>query len=176
MSPKYNRKLADIPSLAGITGGGELAVTEDHLVHARANKAVGIVPMWPIEFLTLTTSDPQSLRQFVEGGPPELEDFNYYAVHGDNIIMPMLRVDMKTGEVQGHEGRHRAAALRRANPHARMWVAIILRRNGSVYYEHGPPPHYKKRWLGVKDVPRAFYGEFAPTMIQMDLSEFIPLD
>lgn len=164
---------------AGFAPLGErsLVVTREHVRQARGSKAVGFVPMWPVDFLKLTTDGEGALRGFLDGaGVEPLETYNRSATdpRGDNVVPPYLKVEMDTGKVVGHEGRHRAAALFRADPTARMWVAIILSKDYSPrYYEERRIG--QKRYYGAEDIPAVFYGEYRPTSVPVNRPALRPI-
>ena len=135
-----------------------LAITNEQLRQARGNKASAIIWMYPEDFLALTTSrDDADWAQMVAGRPVQpLEKYNRYSREGETRIMPMLDVEMSTGQVMGHEGRHRAAAVMNSEgPEATLAVAIVLLENGyAQYYREDGPPNYTKTFMGFADVPR----------------------
>jgi len=163
----------------------DLTVTANHILVMRDNKAVGFLPMHPIEHLALTTSDEEHLRELLakepdrKGAKISLKRYNKWAEKGESIIPPFLRVRMSDGTVVGHEGRHRAAALHRADPDALMWVGIeLIDENGyAVYYEeptYEPGkgiPRDRRRYLDQSDVPTVFWGQFRPTRVVVDPGE-----
>ena len=66
-----------------------------------------IVRMNPDDFLKLTTSKAGRDRIYRETGELDVEKLKDASIH-----QPFqLRIDSKTGQVEGHEGRHRAMAL-----------------------------------------------------------------
>jgi hypothetical protein len=90
---------------------------------------------------------------------------------------------MSDGKVQGHEGRHRAAALYRESQQARLWVAIeLLDETGhAVYYEEPPYepgkpfPDERRRYLDADDMPGYFHGQFRSTLVHVDRSTLWPI-
>ena len=155
-----------------------LLVTPLQVQNARGNKAVGFLPMHPLELLALTTTSDEHIEEITgkaadrKGKKVPIEAYNQSALEGENIIPPFLRVEMATGIVKAHEGRHRSGALYRADPHALLWVAIeLLDKWGyAMYYEESPYPEMKKRYLDEKDVPEIFVGQFRPIEVEVDPS------
>lgn len=155
-----------------------LLVTPLQVLNARGNKAIGFLPMHPLELLALTTTSDEHVQEIIgetpdrKGKKVSLETYNKAALEGENIIPPFLRVDMATGEVKAHEGRHRSGALYRADPEALLWVAIeLLDKWGyAIYYEEEPYPSMKKRYLDEEDVPKIFIGQFRPIEVEVDPS------
>jgi hypothetical protein len=161
-----------------------LVVTSDQVWNMQGNKAIGFLPMHPMYVLALTTSDDEHVKELITERPDRkgtklgLEDYNRFSEDGNILVPPFLRVDMQTGQVQGHEGRHRAAALYRADPDALMWVAIeVLDPGGyAVYYEEPPydpnlpSPFQRRRYLDGRDIPTVFVGEYRPVQVEVDPS------
>ena len=84
----------------------------------KAHGAYGafIVVMRPADFLDLTTSSVEELRQ-IKDKPFPIPDDKYNADHADlglkagRFDMPFLYVQFPSGKIVGHEGRHRAAMI-----------------------------------------------------------------
>ena len=74
-----------------------------------------VTKIQPSEFLYLTSSDVDIIRN-------DSEDIDMDRLR-NNKQTPYLRVDLETGEIVGHEGRHRMAALERAGV---KYVAIVV--------------------------------------------------
>lgn len=154
-----------------------LVVTSDQVLNARGNKAIGFLPIHPLDLLEVTTSSNAHLEEIAtrlpdrKGKKLTLADYNRFAEEGEANVPPFLRVDMETGKVRSHEGRHRAGALYREDPDALMWVAIEVLENGyAVYYEEDPKTYIKTRYLDGRDVPTMFLGQFRPTSVEVDPS------
>lgn len=163
---------SSLPSL----GDKGLIVTPEHLRQMRSNKALGFVPIKCEDFLKLTTSENLEAREIIEEAQP-LAAYNRYAEEGTNILPPFLKVSMQTGEIDSHEGRHRAAALCKEAPGTEMWVALIVtgKDGKAVYYvEEGPWPP-KKTYLGVESIPEKLSGQFRPAVVVIDKSRFWPI-
>lgn len=75
----------------------------------------------PNDFLWLTSSNPERIRK-------EAKDIDWEELQS-NDQTPYLRVDMKTGKVTGHEGRHRVAALERAGADG-VAIAVVPEEKG----------------------------------------------
>lgn len=125
----------------------------------------------------MTTSSDAHLEEIATPAPDRkgkklgLDDYNRFAEEGEANVPPFLRVDMETGKVRSHEGRHRAGALVREDPDALMWVAIEVLEDGyAVYYEEDPKTYQKTRYLDETDVPAVFLGQFRPTEVEVDPS------
>lgn len=152
----------------------ELIVTHRMKEMAQDNKGIGILTMGTIQFLELTT--PGSFARWMEEEKADtapLETYNEAAKAGKIIVMPFLDVDIETGTVHGHEGRHRCAALIEAGG-TELQVAITLRRKGyKEYYEqpfineYSNPKQFYKRFLGIQDVPARFLGQFKSTSVRV---------
>lgn len=142
-----------------------LLLTDTHKEVARGNKAIGFVRMSPNRFLFLTTPSLRAQAEIREEAKP-LEAYNEWSRVGETLNSPFLRIDRETGQVCGHEGRHRAAALDKAEPGEPMDVAVVLKDRGcgtSRYYEERPKPgsyYRQKRYLGKDDVPTQLCNEY----------------
>lgn len=101
----------------------------------------------PLEFLGLTTT---SVDEFLEENPEGLNEGENRQWGGPNNIYNTdkmyLRID-DSGNVVGHEGRHRMAALHRAGVER---VAIVLNLDDDASVSHAKPISIKKL-LGQKD-------------------------
>lgn len=75
--------------------------TDTQLRGAIDQKAIGTYDIDILDFLKLTTDD-RTLEYLTT-----CKDFS--GLNEDHIVLPFLQFDAKTGEVTGHEGRHRAA-------------------------------------------------------------------
>lgn len=134
---------------------------------AKGNKAVGFLRLSPEHFLFLTTRHPQDAAAIRAEARP-LEQYNAWSQDGNILNSPFLRIDRSTGQVCGHEGRHRAAALEKTEPGEALDVAIVLKDRGcgtTRYYEERSKPggeiyQRQKRYLGKGDVPRRFCNEY----------------
>jgi len=65
-----------------------------------------LVHMSPTKFLSLCTKPPQWSQSSIKGIQNRIKQ-------GKAVETPYLDVNIKTGEVTGHEGRHRAIVARR---------------------------------------------------------------
>lgn len=142
-----------------------LNVTERMLSNARANKSTGWLEMPPLDFLRLTVTQPNVfdwIRQ-EKGHTKSLVEYNKYASSGESVLMPWLDVDISTGKVLGHEGRHRAIAVHVAGGR-KFPVSICLRERGYPIYHRRAEPEVeyslRKRYMTKEDVPRVFIGQF----------------
>lgn len=179
MTPEITDEIlnrAEMESLLPPLGEKGLVVTPTHVRQIRSNKAVGFIAIGCEDFLKLTTSGGAVYEEILREAHP-LDAYNRYAEEGQNILPPFLKVDRESGQVEGHEGRHRAAALCKEAPGAEMWVAIILTDDGkAVYYtetEEWPPV---KTYLGVESIPDELIGEFRPERVRIDHSKFVPIE
>lgn len=82
----------------------------------------------PDAFLRLTTKTPDVVRE-------QTSDINMETLRS-NEQTPYIRVDLETGEVVGHEGRHRIAALERAG--ASDVVIVVVPSRGYNRYDAKP--------------------------------------
>jgi hypothetical protein len=168
----YSKLLAS-PKV-GAARSSALKVTQEMLDVAKGNKAIVVVPFPAVAFLKLTTPSDQAIKEIAD----ETKSVAFYnSKEAGIIVMPNLKIEMGSGKIISHEGRHRAAALIKENGlDVTMDVAIAVTKDGyATYYEQFPvkPPDYanKKRYRGVEDVPTALRGEFRPTKHALDLSQ-----
>lgn len=123
-----------------------LVITPYQVKSMMDNKAIAFIPIWPVDFLRLTTPDDDGMEQFTSSKPDHkgkkttLAEYNEAAREGYINLAPWLTVEMGTGKVVGHEGRHRMAALYRENPEAYGWVAfeVVNPEGYRVYYVEKP--------------------------------------
>ncbi|MFA6135543.1 MAG: hypothetical protein WC869_16135 [Phycisphaerae bacterium] len=164
------RKSPGLGTFAEARQASKLLLTDEHVRQARGNKAVAIIWMSPQDFLSLTTTlnDTRWAKQVSDRAVQPLEKYNAYAAEGETIIMPRLDVELGTGNVTGHEGRHRAAAVMNAGGDM-LPVSIHLRDPGQYtieYYEEHQVPgkfEWRKRFYGLEDVPKVLYPQnFGP--------------
>lgn len=121
--------------------------------------------------------DPNRTEKFFYGIADEVRPLAFYnelSEKGRIIIPPYLSVDIATGKVQGHEGRHRAGALLRADPTATMWIAIILKEDGIDRY-YRSAKDWTKTYLTTANIPKKFTGEFMSTEVPVDKEPHIDL-
>ena len=133
------------------------------LENAKSNKSVGWLYFDPVQFLSLTVTN-HNVYEWIEQELPHtktVEDYNSY-----ETLMPWLDVDVKTGKVVGHEGRHRAAACVKSKVN-RLPVALCLRDHGHpLYYrqpfinENNNPKQLQKVFVTKEDVPKVLVGQF----------------
>lgn len=161
----------------------ELKIVPTMFQQARGNKMTGMIFMNPLDFLRLTVPTPNIfdwIRQ--EEKDPHtktLVEYNQFAAQGKSIHLPWLDVDMFTGKVVGHEGRHRALAVYVAGGR-KFPVGICLRERGyPVYYkevrvqptEEDPYPFSKKVFMTKENVPPVFVGQFVHREVPVDSSK-----
>ena len=133
----------------------KLLLTSNHKKNAEDGKAVGFIDIDPMDFLKLTTNNKSEIDQIIS----ESESVSFYneqAKSGNNIIAPFLQFDSITGDVNGHEGRHRAGALVKEGV-KKMKIALY-------------PTHHK--WFKVRNWKTdhfenfsRFYGQFNSSVV-----------
>lgn len=161
----------------------ELKITQTMLDQARGNKLTGFLIMNPLDFLRLTVNTP-NVFDFIRQEKDDtktVEEYNSFAAKGKSIHMPWLDVDMYTGKVVGHEGRHRAMAVYAAGGH-KFPVGICLRERGyPIYYkeiQHPPDDSHKHDWwekvyMTKEKVPPVFIGQFVHREIRVDSTKMV---
>ena len=161
----------------------ELLVTQQMLSVAKSEKAAGVITMPAWDFLFLTIN--KSVDEWVSDEKDDTKPLDFYngEAHKDRIrVMPFLDVEMDTGKVVGHEGRHRAAALMANRNHAEMQVAIYLRRDGYKVYYTQPyidskdyTKRFIKKFVSTSDIPKTLIGQFsAGRRVPLNMKTFQP--
>lgn len=152
----------------------DLKITDRMLQNAKSNKCVGWLYLDPVQFLSLTVTD-HNVYDWIEKELPHTKTIDEYNSY--ETLMPWLDVDMHTGKVLGHEGRHRAAACIKSGV-KRLPVAICLRDHGyPVYYsqpfidDYENPKQLQKVFVTKKDVPRVLVGQFVHRSLLIDPSK-----
>lgn len=79
-----------------------------------------LVDMSPELFLEMTTSDIKGKFEIFDRAKP-LEFYKSEEIQQGMSVHPFLRVNIETGKITGHEGRHRAAAVWKAGG---KWVRV----------------------------------------------------
>lgn len=155
-------------------------LTREHFRQARGNKAIIFLNMRADDFLYLTTPNEKAIEQISKEAKTRRE-YVAWALRGETIIPPLLKLFAKTGKVTGHEGRHRAAAILNEKKDATMWVAIIITDEdyGAMYYyetsPEGKPWSRAKHYYGYKDVPEILEGQFSKVRVKVKPARHIPL-
>lgn len=156
-----------------------LKITPRMLENAASNKMVGWLWMHPLDFLRLSCPYPNIFKWIDEEREhtKPLSQYNEFAAQGKSIHMPWLDVDMHTGKVCGHEGRHRAIAVHLAGD-PQMPVGVCLRDRGyPVYYNEvqSGPNHWdtKKVFVTKEDVPPVFVGQFVHREVPVNHSKMV---
>ncbi len=141
---------------------------------AKGIKCVGYLPKFHVlDFLRLTITDSNVFNWLEQeaGHTKELTEYNQFAKEGKSIHMPWLDVDIITGRVVGHEGRHRAASVYMADGRY-IPVSICLRDRGyPVYYREvrrADAYGYEKTFLTHADVPKVLVGQFVHREIHIE--------
>lgn len=162
----------------------ELKITPTMISQAKGNKMAGMLRMYALDFLRLTVATPNVfdfIRDEVDH-TKTVAQYNEFAATGKSIHMPWLDVDMHTGKVVGHEGRHRAMAVYKETSGHNFPVGICLRDRGyPAYYkevkvdptEEDPYPFYKKIFVTKEDIPPVFIGQFVHREIKVDSSKMV---
>jgi len=147
-----------------------LKITPEMLRQARGNKMHVIVGMNPEAFLKLTTrtNDVEWFRKNCKS----LSDYNQWAEEGETIVMPLLNIDVQTGQIKGHEGRHRAAALICARAKE---IPISIRMRNYTDEQRKKYGHFKADYqMKFEDLPDYIHGQYGQgTIDKKDLRVII---
>lgn len=99
-------------------GRTTLPLSKGSIARARGSYGSLIVVMKPLDFLTLTTFDEANRQEIFKAAITSLDD---YATDSDETFgksdhggLPFLYVSYPSGQITGHEGRHRAAMVLKA--------------------------------------------------------------
>ena len=155
---------------------GEYPLTRRQLSFAKGNKAVGFIRMDPATFLKLTTSTNDQMERIRK----KARDYRDYAKFMlKEVQPPLLFIERSTGQIKGHEGRHRMAAGEKAAARigrkVKPWVAIFLKDDDGRTHYYDSLPGFERRYLTRKDIPTRLVGEFRPTFATIKTTPFIPV-
>ena len=136
----------------------KLRITPEHRRQARASKHQMIVEFPVDDFLRMTTQTDEGLEQIMQATQTVLA-YNRYAKSGENILMPFLAIDQDSRKITGHEGRHRAAAMKKGGAKT-MPVAIRLNpgKELDAKYPDEYDPIYKAKFEDLPDQINGQYG------------------
>ena len=130
--------------------GNPYTVTKRMELNAKDSYALGKIKIDPDDFLRLTTDDPQFVYDDNKERNLTYQDYENFGLREETIIHPFLRIDVSTGVVTGHEGRHRAAAAKEA---------------GENFYVHIYPDYDSKTGKLKKAVLEGFGEQFIPDIL-----------
>ena len=128
----------------------ELKISDRQKQVVNNEKGIGIYPMDPSDFLELSTTT-SDFNVIVLLAKP-LEFYNDPKIQKDMNVHPFLQFD-ETGKVNGHEGRHRAAAVMNAGGNI-FQVALY------------PTPGHRDHVL--EDLPTTLTGQFSSFQYDLD--------
>lgn len=106
----------------------QLLVTPDQLWHSSGTKTQ-VIAMIPIDLFHKITTENSSQVQGKYDSARDLEDYNNWSREGEILNIPFMRIDINpdgTAKVGGHEGRTRAAAMKKAG-YDKMPIGIQIR-------------------------------------------------
>ena len=146
-----------------------LRLDKENYRQAKGNKQAGTLIINPSDFLKLTTYTDDGIDEIMKDSKT-LEEYNEFTKAGKSILMPWLDISLdgkkyggdvvKVGQVIGHEGRHRAAALVKACV-SRMPISLRLHLNGiEKRFKPTAEDPWAKNEFTSQDLPSTFYGEF----------------
>jgi DNA-binding CsgD family transcriptional regulator len=140
--------------------------------NARDSYALGFIKIDPRDFLNLTTwgedylyGEPRWIH--VENQQRGMDYKKFEEIHAKekSVIHPHLTIDISTGQVTGHEGRHRAAAAEAAGEDFYIYI----------YPDYESKTHALKHDVmagnGEKYIPDVLIGQFDPNIkVRLDKS------
>lgn len=165
-----------------------LDVSDAQTEEFRRFKINFIAVMDPLDYLYLTTSSPKHIQQFIDDARP-LTQYNEFTAKGLTLYPPFLEVDVHTGKIIAHNGRHRAGALIRAEDYE-MKVGFKLVQDDGGYRQFTildcPPTltsQYSRKRVRTADVITSVLhtnlqapNQHPPTIPDMALGEEQTLD
>jgi hypothetical protein len=144
LSERFNEGNEDIRYQDRVYNGSLTQERIDDLIHdSGAGSRVDYANMWiasinPSDFIDLTlryetrNKGRDVFDAEVEGDYGSVMGDRDYVTDLKNSRMPYLRVDIDTGKVIGHDGRHRMRALEKTGA-SRTPIGIIFEKDGRVY-------------------------------------------
>lgn len=134
-----------------------ILLTQDQVRNARDLKAATFAFMPANAFLKLTTPSQRDIDHIRREALP-YERYVEFANTGEIRVPAFLKIDIDSGKVIGHEGRHRIAAkMQRDGYTTPVPVAIIPAKDG-----------YAQRAKTQADLPALWEGQFRPTYFPID--------
>jgi hypothetical protein len=133
----------------------ELILTPEQIETARDMKSVGFIQMPPTSFLQLTSlmlsgsGNVNSYDEIMRTAAP-LAEYNARPAR----VPPYLSVDVATGQVLEHEGRHRAAAVKKASGNVVPIAIRLMQVEGRSESVISP-----RTGIRLKDMPRTLLDE-----------------
>lgn len=177
------RKLAqEKPSTEKASGEHQLLLVPEHKRQMKGNKAAGWTYMSPDAFLDLTVSSESERSSIMRDALP-LSQYNAWAKSGDNILPPWLEIQISEnddrfpyGKVQGHEGRHRAAACIKAGVSI---MPVFLIGKVSYYAQYKIYPFkddeersHEWRYISSSDFPEVIKAQFSSEKKILPMNKF----
>jgi len=121
-----------------------LKPNERQLSHLVDEKRSWVIDIHPLVFLDMTTFDVGHEQDILDTAQP-LDVYKSDKAQSNMIVHPSLVVDKGTGQIESHEGRHRAAATYKA---------------GGKWYRIGVQFRPDSRNHGVIGMPWIWLGQF----------------
>jgi len=130
-------------------------------------EGIGFYDIDPMEFLLLTVENERELEGIINRAG-EVEDYNSPEYQKDYAVHPFLSID-SDGNIDGHEGRHRAAAL--LNDGEEVYRIVLVARE-SGWANKG----YGWRWKRNLPLPKVLKSQFGSYTHQVDDSDFTRIE
>jgi len=108
-------------------------LNKDHAENLVAEKSNWIVDINPLLFLRMTTDNIMVMNEILDKAK-SLAFYNSPEINQRMSVHPSLSINKNTGKIEGHEGRHRAAAVHHAGG---KWYRIGLRMMDTESRNHG---------------------------------------
>jgi len=121
-----------------------LKPNERQLSHLVDEKHNWVADIDPLLFLDMTTFGLKHIQEILDAAQP-LNVYKSDKAQDNMVVHPSLSIDKETGQIEGHEGRHRAAAVHLA---------------GGKYYRIGLKLKTESRSHGISAMPWIWIGQF----------------
>jgi hypothetical protein len=113
--------------------GPRFTLNERHKEHLVDEKSNWIMDINPLLFLRMTTDNIMVMNEILDNAK-SLDFYNSPEINQKMNVHPSLSVNKNTGKIEGHEGRHRAAAVHHAGG---KWYRIGVKLMDTESRNHG---------------------------------------
>lgn len=110
-----------------------LKPNERQLSHVIDEKSNWVIDINPLLFLDMTTFGLAHIQEILDASQP-LDVYQSPKAQQNMVVHPSLSINKVTGQIEGHEGRHRAAAVHKAGG---KWYRLSIKLVNSESRNHG---------------------------------------
>lgn len=137
---------------------------------AQTRGAIGYFMIEPDIYLDLTSNKS---RDKIEKESLTLDDYNSFIENGAIDCMPYIKI-LPSGKVVGHEGRHRAQAVKNAGGKYVEVALIIVQKNPNAPKNANRRDKYVpyENKFNVADIPTIWKAQFTNESIPVRLYKF----